>query len=537
MMQAAQGMMANMKPEDMKRMSDFAANMDPKVMEGMMKNMGGAANGMDPKQAAEQMKNMTPEQMRAGMAQAGTQMSAQKQYMYNASVMLKNDGNAHIKGERYTEALAAYNRALDNMKPHAGDDVTTLRHSLLLNSALCYLKLREFQKAIDACEQALSNNSTSVKAIFRRGLARFELGQLSEALTDVKQASALSPEDKTVAAELVRLREGCREAGLSDADITAAEKLAKERSSASASSSRAVASSSSAAASSSTSASVNPQMAEAMDRFSKNPEMLEQATEAMKNMSPEDIERMMKNAPLPPGMDAETARRQMEAVSKNPEMLKTAMAGLKSMPEEERRKILSRQGGDMSSLSKAFEDPEMMKQVAEMAKSMGGAPGMDPGEAATMQKAAQQLTENPDMLNQMSSMMKNMPPEQLQKMMELSSQMQGRRNQDGGSAGPPGPESMQSFMDDPEMMKAAEDMMKNMTPEMLTSMAKSSGFDLDEDKAKMFRRLMPVIPWVMKGMRFFGYAKKGVKKAFSPRGRIILAVVVVLIAVAQQYLW
>lgn len=44
------------------------------------------------------------------------------------------------------------------------------------------------------CSEALSINGKSVKAIFRRGLARVDLGQLAEGVADVRLASKLSPE-------------------------------------------------------------------------------------------------------------------------------------------------------------------------------------------------------------------------------------------------------------------------------------------------------------------------------------------------------
>lgn len=57
------------------------------------------------------MKNMTPEQMKASMAQAQSQMGAQKQYMYNAAEMLKTEGNVEVKKEAYPAALAKYGKA------------------------------------------------------------------------------------------------------------------------------------------------------------------------------------------------------------------------------------------------------------------------------------------------------------------------------------------------------------------------------------------------------------------------------------------
>jgi len=274
--------------------------------------------------------------------------------------------------------------------------------------------------------------------------------------------------------------------------------------------------------------------------------MLQQATDTMKKMSPEDLDRMMKNAPLPPGVDAETMKSRMDAISKNPDMLMTAVNRLKSMPEDQRKKLLETQkamagggaggmpsGTDLSSMAKAFEDPNMMKQVAEMAKSMGVDSSADPGEAEMMRKAAESLSANPELGAQMSNMLKSMPPDQLQKMMEMSSKMKSKKDA-GGGAGCMDAASMDDVMGYPDMMKVAEDMMANMSPETLMAMASSSGIELDEGKAKMIGKLMPLLPYVMKTMHFFGKVKKGVKALFSPRGRIVIAVVVMLAARARH---
>merc|ERR1719253_2403012 len=120
----------------------------------MMKNMGGQVPpGMDAKQMCDQMKNMSPEQMQAQMNQAKSQMGAQKQYVYNGAMHLKNEGNTQIKAGAYAKALESYDRAIENLRPHSGDDVKVLRLALLSNAALCNLKLSNFKKALDVCEE------------------------------------------------------------------------------------------------------------------------------------------------------------------------------------------------------------------------------------------------------------------------------------------------------------------------------------------------------------------------------------------------
>lgn len=520
MLKAAQGMMANMSPEDMQRMTQMAANMDPSVMEGMMKNMGGNVPAMDSGQMQEQMKRMgqmSPDELKSSMSQAQQQMGGQKQYMYNASMQLKNEGNDHIKAQKYSDALRAYSKALENLKPFAGDDISQLRLSLMLNSAMCHLKQSDPARCVEVCEEALQINSQSVKALFRRGLARVDLGQLAEGVADIKFAAKLSPDDKTIASELQRVEKDCMGKGVSSEAIDAAQQKVEEAAT--------KGSSASSASSPSTSfpSAGGQNVEQAMEQISKNPEMVSQATEMMKNMSPEDIERMMASAPLPPGVDKETARKRMEAVSKNPEMLKTAMDTLSSMPEEERKRMLQSaaagSGGaapDFSKMGDLMKDPGAMKSAMAAASAMGQGSGP---EADLMKK----MTENPEMMDAMTSMMKNIPPEQMQKMMDMSMKMKS-----GGD----GTQDPSQMLNDPEMMKAAEEMMKNMSPEALQSMAKSAGMEVSESQAKMISRVMP---FMMKALKLWGHVKGMFSAMFSPRGRIVLAVVILLVAVGQHY--
>jgi len=269
----------------------------------------------------------------------------------------------------------------------------------------------------------------------------------------------------------------------------------------------------------------------------------------MKNMSPEEISKMM------PGADPATVKKQFE----NPEMMKTAMDRMQSMPESERQKMFEaagkmREGGgaspgmpglppgtDMSSMSSVFENPEMMQHVAEMAKHQEG---VDPEQAAMMRQAAEQIQQNPELGKQMSEMMKNMDPEQMQKMMEMSQGMRGGggggggggMGQGGGAGGPPGaPPDMDSFLNDPKMMEAAESMMKSMSPEMMQSMAKSSGIDMDDGKAAMLGKMMPYMPYLLKCMRAFGSLRRGWKALWTTKGKVSIAVVVLAAALYQHY--
>merc|ERR1719296_252993 len=149
-----------------------------------------------------------------------------------------------------------------------------------------------------------------------------------------------------------------------------------------------------------------------------------------------------------------------------------------------------------------------MQQAAEMAKNMS---------EDDLKRMGVGSSEEADM-------MKNMDPAQMESMMNMSASMRGGGGAGGASGGaPPDPSAM---MNDPQMMKAAEDMMKNMSPEMLSSMAKASGMDISEDKAKMVAKFLP---YMLKLFKVWTYIKKAWTAMWSSRGRVILAVVVLLV--------
>jgi len=70
---------------------------------------------------------------------------------------------------------------------------------LRTNRAFAYIKLRQWQDADEDCSKALALNPESVKALYRRAMARQELGRAAAALEDVEAALRLQPDPQLTA--------------------------------------------------------------------------------------------------------------------------------------------------------------------------------------------------------------------------------------------------------------------------------------------------------------------------------------------------
>ncbi|KAG2671661.1 hypothetical protein I3760_13G006600 [Carya illinoinensis] len=127
----------------------------------------------------------------------------------------KMDGNALFKEEKLEEAMQQYEMAIAYM----GDDfmfqlfgkhrdmALAVKNPCHLNMAACLIKLKRYDEAIMQCSIVLAEDENNVKALFRRGKCRAELGQTDTAREDFLKARKFAPEDKAIARELRLLAE------------------------------------------------------------------------------------------------------------------------------------------------------------------------------------------------------------------------------------------------------------------------------------------------------------------------------------------
>ncbi len=101
----------------------------------------------------------------------------------------KEKGNVHFKKGDYRKALICYTKAI-------GIDFEN--PILFTNRAMALIKMERWQDAIQDCTAAISMDNKAVKAYWRRGIARRELGELKDALEDLRMANVLDPLNKSI---------------------------------------------------------------------------------------------------------------------------------------------------------------------------------------------------------------------------------------------------------------------------------------------------------------------------------------------------
>ena len=77
-------------------------------------------------------------------------------------------------------------------------EVDIIKVKLLGNLAMCFLKMENYQKAINNCTEGIELDKENSKLFFRRATAYFATKKIPEAMKDIKEAMKLTPDDKAV---------------------------------------------------------------------------------------------------------------------------------------------------------------------------------------------------------------------------------------------------------------------------------------------------------------------------------------------------
>ncbi|GCC34061.1 hypothetical protein chiPu_0012534 [Chiloscyllium punctatum] len=138
---------------------------------------------------------------------------------------LKTLGNNFFKSQNWTMADKKYTKALryaatlrdeidDEESTEKLESIKNLESILLscnLNIAACKLKLSDWDAAIESCDEALEMNQSNTKALYRRAQAWQAKKDYDQALDDLKKAQDITPEDKAISNEILRVKQKKKE--------------------------------------------------------------------------------------------------------------------------------------------------------------------------------------------------------------------------------------------------------------------------------------------------------------------------------------
>ncbi|KAJ3200048.1 Protein unc-45 B [Entophlyctis luteolus] len=131
----------------------------------------------------------------------GTPSDSTSKTSLEDALVLKEKGNAYFKMNLFDKAERSYSKAL-SLLPN------DLKNSAVIygNRAMTYLKLQNYEKAVDDCSRVLDIDAKNVKALWRRGVAKAAIGKdLQSAKEDFDKALVLEPTNAVVKQELLKL--------------------------------------------------------------------------------------------------------------------------------------------------------------------------------------------------------------------------------------------------------------------------------------------------------------------------------------------
>lgn len=126
--------------------------------------------------------------------------------------IIKDSGNHYFKTGDYASAKRKYRKAMMYIE-HFTEDYEFAENEdsemgrkyavpIMLNLAACALKTKDFDEAIEKCDDVLSLDEKNTKSLYRRGQAYYGLKEWDLAISDFNKALAIEPENKGILKEL-----------------------------------------------------------------------------------------------------------------------------------------------------------------------------------------------------------------------------------------------------------------------------------------------------------------------------------------------
>jgi len=131
---------------------------------------------------------------------------------------MKERGTIFFQQNKIKLAIAKYKQVVDLLQFETSIEDAEKKakrdqiyHAAHLNIALCFLKIGDATECINHCDKVLAENEQNVKALFRRGQAKQNIGDNDEAMKDFSKVLQLEPDNKAAAAGVQQCKAKAKE--------------------------------------------------------------------------------------------------------------------------------------------------------------------------------------------------------------------------------------------------------------------------------------------------------------------------------------
>ncbi|XP_076773365.1 peptidyl-prolyl cis-trans isomerase FKBP5 isoform X2 [Arvicanthis niloticus] len=133
------------------------------------------------------------------------------------AAIVKEKGTVYFKGGKYMQAVIQYGKIVSWLEMEYGlsEKESKASESFLLaaflNLAMCYLKLREYNKAVECCDKALGLDSANEKGLYRRGEAQLLMNEFESAKGDFEKVLEVNPQNKAARLQISMCQKKAKE--------------------------------------------------------------------------------------------------------------------------------------------------------------------------------------------------------------------------------------------------------------------------------------------------------------------------------------
>ncbi|XP_065448475.1 peptidyl-prolyl cis-trans isomerase FKBP5 isoform X2 [Chrysemys picta bellii] len=158
----------------------------------------------------------------------------------NAELVYEVTLKSFEKEGKYMQAVIQYGKIVSWLEMEYGlseresKEAESFLLAAFLNLAMCYLKLREYIRAVECCDKALGLDQVNEKGLYRRGEARLLMNEFELAKCDFQKVLEVNPQNKAAKSQITVCQKKMKEHNERDRRIYAnmfekfAERDAKE---------------------------------------------------------------------------------------------------------------------------------------------------------------------------------------------------------------------------------------------------------------------------------------------------------------------